>query len=102
ALAEPRRRAILSLIAAEELPAGRIAERFDVTRSAVSQHLQILKDAGLISERRQGTRRYYRASEAALVELRAFLEGLWHQSFEMARDALEERPPSGRDAASAG
>jgi DNA-binding transcriptional ArsR family regulator len=102
ALAEPRRRAILSLVASAELPAGKIAEHFEVTRSAVSQHLQVLKDAGLIIERREGTRRYYRASEAALGELRAFLEGLWHQSFELARDVLEGGARSGSDSAAAG
>ncbi|WP_242907132.1 ArsR/SmtB family transcription factor [Actinomadura terrae] len=89
ALAEPRRRAILSLVASAELPAGKIAEHFEVTRSAVSQHLQVLKDAGLVTERRDGTRRLYRASEETLVELRAFLEDLWRQSFEMTRDVLE-------------
>jgi DNA-binding transcriptional ArsR family regulator len=101
ALAEPRRRAILSLVASVELPAGKIAEHFEVTRSAISQHLQVLKDAGLITERRDGTRRLYRASEVTLVELRAFLEGLWRQSFELARDVLEESPRKD-DAAAAG
>ncbi|MUN42697.1 ArsR/SmtB family transcription factor [Actinomadura litoris] len=99
ALAEPRRRAILSLVASVELPAGKIAEHFEVTRSAVSQHLQVLKDAGLITERREGTRRLYRASEGTLVELRAVLEGLWRQSFEMARDVLEADSQDAGDAA---
>ena len=96
ALAEPRRRAILGLVASTEMPAGKIAEHFDVTRSAVSQHLQVLKDAGLITERRDGTRRLYRASELALRELRGFLEELWQQSFELARDILEDGS-AGRD-----
>jgi DNA-binding transcriptional ArsR family regulator len=99
ALAEPRRRAILSLVASVELPAGKIAEHFDVSRSAVSQHLQVLKDAGLITERRDGTRRLYRASEITLVELRAYLEGLWRQSFELARDVLEDGRAGGGTAA---
>jgi DNA-binding transcriptional ArsR family regulator len=89
AIAEPRRRAILRLVATEELPAGRIAEHFDVTRSAVSQHLQVLKDAGLILERRDGTRRIYRASEEALTELRNVVESLWQQSLMKARDTAE-------------
>ena len=55
ALAEPRRRAILRLVADAELPAGQIAEAFDVTRTAVSQHLSVLKNAGLLHERRDGT-----------------------------------------------
>ncbi|XRQ08698.1 ArsR/SmtB family transcription factor [Actinomadura welshii] len=102
ALAEPRRRSILSLVASVELPAGKIAEHFDVSRSAISQHLQVLKDAGLITERRDGTRRLYRASEVTLVELRAYLEGLWRQSFELARDVLEETPRSEGESAAAG
>ncbi|RVX39794.1 DNA-binding transcriptional ArsR family regulator [Nonomuraea polychroma] len=89
AIAEPRRRAILGLIATNELPAGEIAQHFSVTRSAVSQHLQVLKDAGLITERRDGTRRLYRASEITLGELRAFFEGLWSDSLDRARSLAE-------------
>jgi len=61
ALAEPRRRAILRLVAHGELAAGEIAAAFDAARTAVSQHLTVLKHAGLLSERRDGTRRLYRA-----------------------------------------
>ena len=57
AIAEPRRRAILRLVADDELAAGEIAAAFDVSRTAVSQHLTVLKNAGLLSERRDGTRR---------------------------------------------
>ena len=57
-----------------EWTAGQIASHFDVSRPAVSQHLRILKDSGLVTERRQGTRRYYRARVEGLAELRAFLE----------------------------
>ncbi|TKK91371.1 winged helix-turn-helix transcriptional regulator [Herbidospora galbida] len=89
AIAEPRRRAILRLVATEELPAGRIAEHFEVTRSAVSQHLQILKDAGLVLERRDGTKRIYRASEDALAQLREVVESLWRESMARARDSVE-------------
>lgn len=101
ALAEPRRRAILSLVASAEMPAGKIAEHFEVTRSAVSQHLQLLKEAGLITERRDGTRRLYRASDVSLDELRSFLEELWAQSFQLARGILEDGSESrSRSAAS--
>ncbi len=61
AIAEPRRREILRLVWSAELPAGEIARRFDVTRPAISQHLSVLKEAGLVTERRDGTRRLYRA-----------------------------------------
>ena len=77
ALAEPRRRAILRLVADQELPAGRIAATFDVTRTAVSQHLGVLKNAGLLHERRDGTRRLYRARPEGLEDLRAWLDGFW-------------------------
>ena len=62
------------------MAAGEIAARFAVTRPAVSQHLTILKDAGLISERRDGTRRLYRARPEGLVELRAFLTQMWPEA----------------------
>src|SRR2546428_12807213 len=73
AIAEPRRREILRLIWSRELPAGHIASHFAVTRPAISQHLRVLKEAGLVSERRDGTRRLYRARpETVAVERRVF------------------------------
>lgn len=77
ALAEPRRRAILRLVATQEQSAGEIALAFDVTRPAISQHLTVLKDAGLLTERRQGTRRWYRTRAEALAGLRRFVDELW-------------------------
>ena len=73
ALAEPRRRAILELVAHSELSAGEIASCFDVTRTAVSQHLTVLKNAGLLTERRVATRRLYRARPEGLAGLRTSL-----------------------------
>jgi len=77
AIAEPRRRQILRMVRDEELSAGEIASHFEVTRSAVSQHLRVLKDAGLVAERRHGTRRIYRIRPEGLAELREFIDGLW-------------------------
>jgi DNA-binding transcriptional ArsR family regulator len=78
ALAEPRRREILRLVWTEELPATQIAARFDdVTRSAVSQHLGVLREAQLVIERRDGTRRLYRANHAQMDRLRQFLDEYW-------------------------
>ena len=68
AIAEPRRRKILQLVAHDELAAGEIAAAFDITRTAVSQHLTVLKNAGLLSERRDGTRRLYRARAQGLAD----------------------------------
>ncbi|MGH8991739.1 MAG: ArsR/SmtB family transcription factor [Acidimicrobiia bacterium] len=76
AIAERHRREIVRLVRDEELTAGQIAAHFDVSRPAVSQHLRILKDTGLVTERRAGTRRYYKARVEGLAELRAFLEVL--------------------------
>ena len=98
AIAEPRRRAILGLVREDELSAGEIASHFEVTRPAVSQHLNVLKEAGLVSERRNGTRRLYRARPEGLVELRDFLEGFWDVRLEvLKREAeKEDRKKHGR------
>ena len=89
ALAEPRRRAILRLVASDELAAGEIAAAFDVTRTAVSQHLTVLRNAGLLTERRDGTRRLYRARPDGLAGLRRFLDDVWTASLEEARRLVE-------------
>jgi DNA-binding transcriptional ArsR family regulator len=89
AIAEPRRRAILELVAHQELAAGDVAAQFDITRTAISQHLTVLKDAGLILERRQGTRRLYRASPDGLDGVRRLLESMWSSSLDVARQLVE-------------
>ena len=89
AIAEPRRLDILRLVAHEELASGEIASHFDVTRPAISQHLQVLKSAGLISERREGTRRLYRARPEGLAQLKALLEEFWDSSLERLAGAAE-------------
>ena len=90
ALAEPRRREILRLVSQRELPAGEIAAAFDVTRTAVSQHLTVLKTAGLLVERRAGTRRLYRARPEGLAALREFLNDTWASALDTARRLVEE------------
>jgi DNA-binding transcriptional ArsR family regulator len=89
AIAEPRRRAILRLVWDREVPAGEIAARFDVSRPAISQHLRVLKEAGLVTERRQGTMRLYRARPEGLSEVRAFLEGFWGERLDALKHAAE-------------
>ena len=93
ALVEPRRREILRLVGQRERPAGEIAAHFDVTRPAISQHLRILKEAGLIVERRLGTRRLYRARPEGLAELRTFIEEFWDEQLGRLKEQaeLEER-----------
>lgn len=89
AIAEPRRRAILRLVAHDELAAGDIAAAFDVTRTAVSQHLTVLKNSGLLLERRDGARRLYRARPEGLAGLRHFLDEMWASSLDVARRLVE-------------
>ncbi|WP_328475536.1 metalloregulator ArsR/SmtB family transcription factor [Actinoplanes sp. NBC_00393] len=95
ALAEPRRRAILRLVATDELAAGEIAAAFDVTRTAISQHLTVLKDAGLVSERRAGTRRFYRARPEGLAGLREFLDSMWSDALDAGRRLVEAERADG-------
>ena len=90
AIAAPARRQILTLVRDGELSAGEIAGHFDVTRPAVSQHLNVLKEAGLVSERRNGTRRLYRARPEGLADLRAFLEGFWDERLEALKHEAEK------------
>ena len=77
AIAEPRRREILRLVWHEERSVGDIASHFDVTRPAISQHLRVLEDAGLVTLRRDGRRSIYRAKRGAMQELRAYLGAFW-------------------------
>jgi DNA-binding transcriptional ArsR family regulator len=89
AIAEPRRRAILRLVWDRERSAGEIATHFEVTRPAISQHLKVLKEVDLVGERRDGTRRLYRARPETLMDLRRFLDEFWTDHLDRLRDAAE-------------
>jgi len=80
ALSDPTRRQVFERVLAAPQPVGAIAEGLPVSRPAVSQHLRVLKEAGLISERRRGTRRLYVANPQALGELRAAIEAMWREA----------------------
>ena len=96
ALAEPRRPAILRLVRDEARSVGEIAAHFDISQQAVSQHLQVLREAGLVDVRRDGTRRLYRVRPEGLAPLRAFLEELWDDRLDaLKREA--EREERSRD-----
>lgn len=98
ALVEPRRREILLLVRDSELPAGEIAGAFpDVSRPAVSQHLKVLREAGLVKERREGTKRLYRFDPAGITDLRGFLNEFWDERLELLKTAAEEEQRSNRD-----
>ena len=89
AIAEPRRRAILRLVRDGERTSGDIARHFDVTGPAISQHLGVLKEAGLVTERRDGTRRLYLARREGVADLQRFLEEFWDDGLDRLRDAAE-------------
>jgi DNA-binding transcriptional ArsR family regulator len=90
AIAEPHRREILRLVGDEELAAGEIASHFDLSRPAVSQHLRVLVDAGLLESRRDATRIIYRARPEGLDELREYLEVFWSTGLRRLKRAVEQ------------
>lgn len=90
AIADPRRREILRLVWAKELPATEIASHFsDVTRSAVSQHLSVLRHANLVCERRDANRRLYRANVEQIENLRSSLDQFWSGGLSRLKRAAE-------------
>ena len=89
ALADPTRRTIFELVAARPRAVGELAEQLPVTRPAVSQHLKLLKAAGLVRDHAEGTRRIYRVEPAGLVELRAQLDRFWNQTLENFKEVVE-------------
>jgi DNA-binding transcriptional ArsR family regulator len=91
AIANPRRRAMLELVWDEERTAGEIARRSGLSAPATSQHLRVLRDAGLVSVRVDANRRHYRAEPVRVAELRAALEGFWGARLARLRDDLEGR-----------
>jgi DNA-binding transcriptional ArsR family regulator len=89
ALADGTRRAIIACLAEEPQAVGQLAAGLPVSRSAVSQHLKVLKDAGLVSERVAGTRRIYRLNPAAVAALRDQLDTFWQRALAGYADAAE-------------
>jgi len=89
AIAEPNRRRILELVAGGERSAGEIAAQFSITRPAVSQHLTVLKEAELVHERREGTKRLYSVRTEGFEGLREFLDKFWGDGLERLRIAAE-------------
>jgi DNA-binding transcriptional ArsR family regulator len=95
ALAEPRRRQILLLVRDQPRSVNEIAAQFEITQQAVSQHLQVLKDAGLVAVRPVGQRRLYAVRVEGLQEVRQFLADLWPSSLENLKQAIESEQPDG-------
>jgi DNA-binding transcriptional ArsR family regulator len=96
AIAEPQRRRILALVRDDELSAGEIASHFEVSGPAISQHLRVLKDAGLVSERREGTRRIYSLRREGFAEIKEFVAQFWAEGLERLKYAAEAEERTGR------
>jgi DNA-binding transcriptional ArsR family regulator len=92
ALGDPTRRAIFELVAERPRPVVELAREMPVSRPAVSQHLKVLKDAGLVTDRAEGNRRIYRADPEGLAELRAYLDRFWATALQSFK-AIVEQPP---------
>jgi DNA-binding transcriptional ArsR family regulator len=88
-LGDATRRAIFELVAERPRPVGEIASQLPVTRPAVSQHLKVLKQAGLVADRAAGTRRIYHLDPDGLAELRSYFERFWNTSLAAFKDAVE-------------
>jgi len=89
ALGDPTRRAVFERLRRGPLPVGELASGLPVSRPAVSQHLRVLKAAGLVRERRDGTRRLYSADPRGLAELRAYFDDFWARALDAYRDEVE-------------
>lgn len=89
-IAEPRRRDILKLVWDREMAASDIADRFDVTFGAVSQHLALLRETDLVTVRKDGNRRLYKADQKALAPYKEMLESMWSETLSRLADAIEE------------
>lgn len=96
-LSDPTRRAIVLRLAEEPLAVGALAASLPVSRPAVSQHLKVLKDAGLVSEQAEGTRRIYRVNETGLSALRDQLDTFWNRALAGFQATVEEPKRSNRD-----
>lgn len=90
ALGEPTRRAVLAVLEGGAQPVGEIARRLPVSRPAVSQHLRVLKEAGLVRDRKEGTRRLYSVDRQGLQALREYLERYWDVALESFKEHVEE------------
>jgi DNA-binding transcriptional ArsR family regulator len=98
ALGDPTRREIFERLTAGPLAVGELAQELPITRPAVSQHLKVLKDAGLVFDRPSGTRRVYQVDPEAVAALREYFDSFWSHALTSFRAAAEEKdePPGHR------
>ena len=91
-LGDPSRRAIFELLARHPCTVGELAQQLPITRSAVSQHLRVLKDGGLVVSRAEGTRRIYRLNPDGVTALRAYLDRIWAEALTAFGKAAQATP----------
>ncbi len=96
AIGDPTRRTIFELLAEGPTPVGELAARLPISRPAVSQHLAVLKTAGLVSDRAVGTRRLYRLDPAGVAAMRAYLDRFWGQALADFKSVAEQRQQEDR------
>ena len=92
ALGDPTRRAIFERLAENPSAVGELAARFPVTRSAVSQHLRVLKEAHLVTETSEGTRRIYRIDPRGIAAMREWLDARWATALDSFKDFVDAQP----------
>jgi DNA-binding transcriptional ArsR family regulator len=98
ALGDPTRRAIFRQVARHPRAVGELAAELPVSRPAVSQHLKVLKDSGLVIDHAEGTRRVYRVNPGARSELQAYLDGFWADALDAFKSAVEQETDQDRRA----
>jgi DNA-binding transcriptional ArsR family regulator len=91
ALGDPTRRAVFDRLREGPRSVGEVADGLPVSRPAVSQHLRVLREAGLVAERRVGTKRIYELAPGGLVELRAYFDQFWSQALDAYKEAAERK-----------
>jgi len=90
ALGDPTRRAIIACLAERPRAVGELADELPISRPAVSQHLKVLKDAGLVTDRADGTRRVYRLNPAGVAALRDQLDTFWNRALDSYQETVEQ------------
>jgi DNA-binding transcriptional ArsR family regulator len=95
ALGDPTRRTIFERLAEQPRAVGELARDMPVSRPAVSQHLKVLKDAGLVTDQAQGNRRIYQLDPAGIGALRGYLDQFWHRALTAYKEAVEQRTKEG-------
>ncbi|HEX5597392.1 MAG TPA: metalloregulator ArsR/SmtB family transcription factor [Micromonosporaceae bacterium] len=91
-LGDPTRRAIFELLAKQPRSVGELAQQLPISRPAVSQHLRVLKDGGLVVDQAEGTRRIYRLNPDGLAAMRAYLDRIWDEALTAFQKAAEAAP----------